>query len=227
MRKILLVIIFIIVLSCGNEKVLQLPEISYSEITDLKDVSHAYLFYDETKEDNVELNRKNLISTTNWLINVDKRLTLKQAIPHIKYLQDKKANSSHKNEKAKNYYTCNDTSINNLGFIEFTNVSYKNESLDDYSGILSSVGDSENSTAIAFEDYNNITIASTVLKSIVLETTKDSLSYYLKKCDTKDGLILLNFHEELSFQNYIEYKSIISETDLNDSKISNNEFIFN
>lgn len=214
-------------LSCGNEKVLQLPEINHSEITDIKDVSHAYLFYDKTKEDSVELNRKNLISTTNWLINVDKRLTLKQAIPHIKYLQDKKANSSHKNEKAKNYFTCNDTSIKNLGFVEFTNTTYRNESLSSYNGKKSNLDDLGNSIAIAFEDYNNITIASTVLKSMIVETTKDSLSHYLKKCDTINSIILLNFNEELSFQNYIEYKSIISETDLKDSEISNNEFIFN
>ena len=213
--------------SCGNEKVLHLPEVSHSEITDIKDVSHAYLFYDETKTDSVELNRKNLISTTNWLINVDKRLTLKQAIPHIKYLQDKKANSSHKNETAKNYFTCNDTSRKNLGFIEFTDVSFKKESLDNYSAVLSIFENSGNSTAIAFEDDNEITIASTILKTVILETTKDSLSYYLKKCDTINGIILLNFNEALTFQNYIEYKSLISKTVLNHTEISNMEFIFN
>ena len=59
------------------------------------------------------------------MVNIDKRLTLKQAIPHIKFLQDKKRNAEmHKNENAKNYYTCNDTSIKNLGFIEFTDVDY-------------------------------------------------------------------------------------------------------
>lgn len=216
-----------ILFSCGNEKVLQLPEISHSDITDLKDVSHAYLFYDETQPDSVELNRKNLISTTNWLINVDKRLTLKQAIPQIKYLQDKKANSSHKNKKAKNYFTCNDTSINNLGFIEFTDITYQNETLDNYSGALSSLDSLSNATAIAFDSSNIITIASTSLKTMFLETTKDSLPYYVKKCDTINGIILLNFQEDLSFQNYIDYKSIIEKTDLKQSKISLKEFIFN
>ena len=49
-NKILLISIALLFFSCGNEKVLQLPEISHSEITDIKDVSHAYLFYDETKQ---------------------------------------------------------------------------------------------------------------------------------------------------------------------------------
>ncbi len=227
MKYIFFVFILLVFISCGNEKVVQLPEISHSEISEINDVSAAYLFYDETAEDGVELNRKNLISTTNWLVNVDKRLTLKQVIPNIQYLQNKKANAGHKNENAKNYYTCSDTSKKNLGFIEFTDIAYQTESLDNYSGAISNFEDSNNSTAIAFEANNGITIASTSLKTMIVETTKDSLSYYLKKCDTIKGIILLNFNEDLSFQNYIDYKSIMEQTDLKHTKISNKEFIFN
>jgi hypothetical protein len=227
MKYTLVLFVLIIFFSCGNEKILQLPEIEYSEISDINDVSHAYLFYDETQKDGVELNRKNLISSTNWLINVDKRLTLKQAIPHIKYLQDKKNNSSHKKVGTKNYFTCNDTSRKNLGFMEFTDVVYQNESLDDYSGILSNIEDANNSTAIAFETDNSITIASTSIKNMFAETTQDSLSHYLKKCDTINGIVLLNFNENLSFQNYIDLKSIIKNVDLKHTEISNKEFIFN
>ena len=227
MKYILPLLFLLLCFSCGNEKALQLPEISHSEITDIKDVSHAYLFYDETQKDSVDLNRKNLISSTNWLINVDKHLTLKQVIPHIKYLQDKKANSSHKKEGTKNYFTCNDTSRKNLGFIEFTDVSYQNESLNNYSGILSNFDDSDNSTAIAFEVNNGITIASTSLKTLILETTKDSLAYYIKKCDVLNGIILLNFNANLTFQNYVDYKSIIANSELKQSEVSNKEFIFN
>ncbi|WP_396600338.1 hypothetical protein [Algibacter sp. R77976] len=227
MKKIIFVLIITVLFSCGNKKTLQLPEISHSKITEILDVSPAYLFYDETQKDSVELNRKNLISSTNWLINVDKRLTLKQVIPHIKYLQDKKENSSHKKEGTKNYYTCNDTNRKNLGFVEFTDVTYQNESLNSYSGILSNFQDSNNSTAIAFDLSNKIIFASTSLKTKFLETTKDSISHYLKKCDTLNGIILLNFDENLSFQNYIDYKSIIENTDLKQTKISNKEFIFN
>ena len=127
-NKILLISIALLFFSCGNEKVLQLPEIKNAKITEVLDVSPAYIFYDETKQDSVELNRKNLIISTNWLVNVDKRLTLEQALPSIIKLQEKKRNATmHKNEKARNYYTCNDTSIKNLGFIDFTDVVYINE----------------------------------------------------------------------------------------------------
>ncbi len=120
-----ILLIFVLCFNCKNERVLQLPEIKNTKVTQVLDVSPAYIFYDETQPDSTLLNRKNLISTTNWLVNVDKRLTLKQAIPQIKFLQDKKRNAQmHKNENAKNYFTCNDTSINNLGFVEFTHIDY-------------------------------------------------------------------------------------------------------
>ena len=40
-------------------------------------------------------------------------------------------------------------------------------------------------------------------------------------------MILLNFNEDLSFQNYIEYKSIIKNVNLKQSKVLDKEFIFN
>ncbi len=38
----------------------------------------------------------------------------------------------HKNEDAKNYFTCNDTSIKNLGFVEFTDVNYAKKDTSNY-----------------------------------------------------------------------------------------------
>ena len=99
MMKHLYIVSLLLFLSCNNNKVVQLPEMEQADITEIIDVSPAYLFYDETKKDSIELNRKTLISTTNWLVNVDKRLTLKQAIPKIKFLQDKKRNAEIHNLK--------------------------------------------------------------------------------------------------------------------------------
>ncbi len=97
MRYIYLLIV-LLCLSCNTERVLQLPEIENAEVTEVLDVSPAYIFYDETQADSTLLNRKNIITTTNWLVNVDKRLTLRQAIPYIKLLQEKKRNAGlHKN----------------------------------------------------------------------------------------------------------------------------------
>ncbi|WP_345272281.1 hypothetical protein [Flaviramulus aquimarinus] len=227
MKNILFVVLTLFFFSCGNEKVLLLPEISHSEITDIKDVSHAYLFYDETKTDRVELNRKNLISTTNWLINVDRRLTLKQAIPHIKYLQDKKVNSSHKNEKAKNYFTCNDTSKKNLGFVEFTDVVYHFESEYKY-----------------FKEKNRPSLISVIdivaLDEIHLNLVEEghdqnaspfslsSLNKKLRELNNEFELYTyIYFNSNINFQDYISIKSELSKLDWKHIKISNQEFLYN
>lgn len=227
MRYILLCLI-ILFISCGNEKELQLPQIDKADITELQDVSAAYLFYDETQPDSVLLNRKNLISTTNWLVNVDKRLTLKQAIPHIKFLQEKKQNSSHKNEKAKNYFTCHDLSKNNLGFLEFTMIVYKKSS------IINLITDS------AFEELNYLIIYINSIEDIKINTPYDEIAiFHSNQNRLRTDLIsimekvkinkqyVLCFNENLSFQDYISIKSDLSKLVTEDVLVSNQEFISN
>ncbi|MBU2951399.1 hypothetical protein KO493_11895 [Tamlana agarivorans] len=219
MRYFILLLLTLLLCACGNEKVIQLPEINHSEITEINDVSAAYLFYDETQKDSVELNRKNLIVSTNWLINVDKRLSLKQAVPHIQFLQGKKENSSHKNENAKNYYTCNDISRKDLGFIEFTDVIYSNDS-DQLPP--------EDTYFIATLDLNQIIVFglngsehNTDIKNLVNAITKTT-------SEAKEtGSIGLSFYDKLTFEDYITFKSELSKLNLKNIKISNNEFIFN
>ncbi len=196
MKFILLLLVSLFIFSCGKDKVIQLPEISHSDISEINDVSAAYLFYDKNQPDSLELNRKNLISTTNWLVNVDKRLTLKQAIPKIKFLQDKKRNAEiHKNENAKNYYTCNDLSRKNLGFIEFTNIFYhqnKNPLLRTKGKLLK----------IIFFGINNISI--TTPYETVSKLNKANFITVLKKTTNKtEKTLICSFKEHLTFQDYI------------------------
>lgn len=226
MKHIFFLFIFSVFFSCGKDKVVLLPEISHSEITEILDVSPAYLFYDETKKDSVELNRKNLIVTTNWLVNVDKRLTLKQAIPHIKFIQEKKRNSSHKNETAKNYFTCNDTSRKNLGFIEFTDVVYIEEASSDYFRKKSNLKSFEPAIGINFDLDKNVTIISSNSNPLIIQTNKKNLIEDIKKTDIKNKKVYLNFNGALSFQDYITYKSLILSFKKESIDISKSEFIY-
>lgn len=229
MRYLLLLVFGTLLFSCGKDKAILLPEINHTEITEITDVSAAYLFYDETKPDSVELNRKNLISTTNWLVNVDKQLTLKQAIPKIKLLQDKKRNAKmHKNKAAKNYYTCNDTSRKNLGFIEFTDVVYHNESSSDYYSKISGF-QKHNRAYLDFISSERIEIVSFYQKFKTITSTKSTLMKNinsLSKNETNLTELVLDFNKSLSFQDYITYKSILSELNSRNILIDNNEFIY-
>ena len=215
LNRLLFISIVLLFFSCGNEKVLQLPEIQNATITEILDVSPAYIFYDETKQDSVELNRKNLIISTNWLVNVDKRLTLEQALPSIIKLQEKKRNATmHKNEKARNYYTCNDISIKNLGFIDFTIVEYRlNYSEINYEDI--EIDDNSFDINLIINNLEDITINSFIISG---ETNLNQLNDYLKEKlnvlnldDKEHGGDFYNvnilFNKNLSFQDYISIKS--------------------
>ncbi|WP_418638369.1 hypothetical protein [Winogradskyella sp.] len=234
MRYIYLLII-LTCFSCNNERVLYLPEIEKAEVTEVLDVSPAYIFYDKTQADSTLLNRKNLIISTNWLVNVDKRLTLKQAIPHIKFMQDKKRNAEmHKNEDAKNYFTCNDTSIGNLGFLEFTDVFYEFSEPIDTSINLQDL--------VAEKLKNNQASTSTFLE-IPLDITnnnKDKIQQELQSyiellalsTSISEDMVIngyaidLYFEGRMSFQDYISVKSKLSKIKSDKIIITNNEFIY-
>ena len=207
-----------ILMSCSNEKSVILPEINNATITEILDVSPAYIFYDEAQPDSTLFNRKNLIITTNWLVNVDKRLTLKQAIPHIQFLQNKKRNAEmHKNKDAKNYFTCNDISINNLGFLEFTETNFYNKN---------SFKETENLCFITFESLKNVISFTTLdFKFEFSEEGFDAaLEVVYKEYDRSTVKIVIAFNNAMSFQDYITIKSELKSYK---NIISNDELFFN
>ncbi|WP_296384354.1 hypothetical protein [Winogradskyella sp.] len=208
---------------------LQLPEIENAEITEVLDVSPAYIFYDETQPDSTLLNRKNLIITTNWLVNVDKRLTLKQAIPHIKFLQDKKRNAEmHKNEEAKNYFTCNDTSIGSLGFLEFTDVNYVTDT-DSYKN-NEPINDRIRTVHISFlsNDVFGLTefYYGEQIKDEAMIIERHFNKEYFNSLRKNKNEIHLFFDKKLSFQNYIDFKHKVLKFTNEMSEISDEEFIY-
>lgn len=227
--KFVYALCLVLLLSCGKEKTVLLPETTYSEITEIEDISPAYLSYNEQLPDSIELNRSQLISTTNWLVNVDRRLTLKQAIPKIMFLQEKKRNMKmHRNENAKNYYTCNDTRIKNLGFIEFTNVFYHMESSFDYFKQTSHLPINP-IIHFRFESSDNIEITGFSNDFVHINSNKDSLKIHignLIKEESKPIDFELNFNKNLTFQDYITFESLVRELKSDHITIDNNEFIY-
>ena len=236
MKKLIYLLVITIILSCNNERVLQLPEIENAEITEVLDVSPVYIFYDETQPDSTLFNRKNLIGTTNWLVNVDKRLTLKQAIPHIQYLQNKrKKESMHKNENAKNYFTCNDTSINNLGFLEFTNVDYKNVDIRNDSLNLQPLEPTSEFYRKGYVEHVYVTLSVVFDKDKTIEYKNRLLTFseYISEIPKTEFPIValgfslhLYFDESLTFQDYIAIKSELSQIEREDIIVSPFEFIY-
>ena len=224
MKQIITLLVLTIFLGSCSKKNVLLPATENSNITEIKDVSAIYLFYDETKKDSLEFNRKNIISTTNWLVNIDKRLTLKQILPHLVYLQNKRnKDGMHKNRAAKNYFTCSNPSIENLAFIEFTEVVYHDDSFQIF---LNKMNDGEGKHNITFFRFNNEKTVTIGNRKISIE----ALEEYIQTTSLNKIIplsVYLVFSENLSFQNYITIKSLLLKLNLDKVIIESHEFIYN
>jgi hypothetical protein len=127
MKNIVYVFLVLMLVSCSNKEVL-LPQVDRTIVATVEDHSPIYMFFETKEKDTlVDLNRKNSISSTNWIFNIDKRLPLKLVIPEVIKMQEKKSGSMHNNTESQNYFSYSDSIHKKLAFVPFTKVIYKLE----------------------------------------------------------------------------------------------------
>lgn len=128
-KKIFGIAALLLCFSCGNKEDILLPKTDQTIVKEVLDLSPIYIFFRVKGKDTLaEVNRKNSIITTNWILNIDKRLPLRLVILEVMKLQQRKREEKeHRNELAQNYYSYADSIGKNLAFIPFTNVYYKIE----------------------------------------------------------------------------------------------------
>ena len=210
--KYLFGIVLLLYISCGNKEDILLPKAGQSIVKEVVDLSPIYIFFRVNGKDTLaEVNRKNSIITTNWILNIDKRLPLRLVIPEVMKLQQKKREEKeHRNELALNYYSYADSIGKNLAFIPFTEVYYKME--------RPTVG-----VLVYFDKKNKIWINDIMIK-------KDELENFLNKfIDKNNSPIMLCFDKNSSFESYIQNKVFIKSILFTKNRISideNREFIF-
>lgn len=202
--KYFTIIFLFILFSCGNKEDILLPKSGVTIVSDVVDHSPIYIFFRTKGKDTlVEVNRKNSITSTNWILNIDKRLPLRLVIPEVMKLQEKKRNSAHKNELAENYYSYADSIGKNLAFLPFTKVYYILEKPN--FGVI-----------VYFGKKNRILVDS-------IEVQSEKLESYLENLPS-DKPLKFNFcfDKNMGYGSYILHKIFI-----NNLKIENKEeFIF-
>ncbi len=219
---------FLITLSLFScvEREVQLPETTIAEVTDVKDVSPIYIFYDESTGQ-AEFNRNNMIGTTNWLVNADKRLSLSEVVPHLITLQEKRRKDGlHTNEAAKNYFSCSNPEIMNLSFLDFTNITYHLEPIAEF--MQKSTEPTEYITRV-FVNFQDDDLVEIGRQFAVTKTDRDKFVQVLKGFSSKDentNLVFLNFSEQLSLQDYISIKSDLFGKEDSKMIIARDEFIY-
>jgi hypothetical protein len=210
--KYFIIIFLFILFSCANKEDILLPKSDVTIVSDVVDHSPIYIFFRTKGKDTLaEVNRKNSIISTNWILNIDKRLPLRLVIPEVMKLQEKKRNEvAHKNELAENYYSYADSIGKNMAFMPFTKVYYKFEKPK--FGVF-----------IFFDKNNEIWVNGFVVSRKDLQ---NHLKNYLPI--DKPDKFLFCFNKQLPFEKYIQDKIFIQSLKfpVPSINLTNEEFVF-
>ena len=210
MRYCTLIIAFLL-FSCGKKEDVLLPKSNVTIVKEVQDLSPIYIFFKvEGKDTIAEVNRKSSIISTNWILNIDKRLPLKLVIPEVMKLQEKKrADSAHKNENAENYYSYADSIGKNLAFLPFTKVFYKMEK-------------PKFGVVVYFRKDNTVLVNGILVK-------KEELQNYLNGLvSDKPNKYMFSFDKDLDYGSYIKSKIFIStlKFPILSLNLTDEEFVF-
>ena len=204
MKKILVTLLAFALFSC-NEKEVLLPEVDTTIVEKVENLSPIYIFFEVKGKDTVaELNRKNAISSTNFIFNIDKRLPLKFVLPEVIKAVAKKEASAHKDSTSQNYYSYSDIKKKQLAFVPFTKMKYKLEK--------------PKSGSVIYFSKNQI-----VVDNVPFE--KEKFEKYIENLSVED-LYKCNFcfDKNDSYENYIKNLVFIKSLDI--KRIHTEEYIF-
>jgi hypothetical protein len=220
--------ILILFLSIGcQKKSMSLAKVAHTDISNVTDHSPVYITVgkDSTTAD---FNRKNLISSTNWIIHVDKHLKLVTLAPHFRYLMEKRQKRGmHDKPDAKIFFSVANQSTQQIGFIKTDPIEFMPN--DEFSMFYvkehPETHMSLNTLRINFDKENNITVdGNKVPRQELLEFLTEFIDF---TSEGKQTLIYLNFEENLTFQEYINNIQLLSRLKIPKLSFSNKQFIYN
>ena len=206
MKNYLFVIVLLLCISCGNKEDILLPKADRTIVKEVEDLSPIYIFFRVNGKDTLaEVNRKNSIITTNWILNIDKRLPLRLVIPEVMKLQQRKREEKeHRNEKAENYYSYADSIGKNLAFIPFTKVYYK-------------MAKPKSGINVFFAKNKKIFINEVLIES-------NQIQKYINNTNLTYQDVSFCFDKAMSFDSYLKAKINIKRIEL--KFLNSNEFIY-
>jgi hypothetical protein len=225
MKKLLLLFLPFLVFGCAKKEV-KIPTLAEKGVQKIQNHSQVWMFFEVQNNDTItNVNRKNTISTTHWIYNIDKRLPLKTIMPSIIMLQDKHANSMHSEKGMFDYFSYSDTISKRLSFLKFDGVTFKTD------GFLSSQFIENNADYINYHNvhlvFNQNSVWINGAKTDRLNF-KNELAALLKLyAEDKQTMLHLNFNRNLLYWDYLFYRTIIENLSNENILINKNEFIFN
>lgn len=216
----------IILTSCQKE--VQLAQGSVTVLDEMTDHTPVYLFFVEQNGDTlVELNRKNTVSTTNWIYHVDKRLPLQLVTPKIINLQQmREDNQMHKNEEAGNFYSYSDSLKQSLAFYPFKEIKYTFNTYHsvNYIAEYPDFHSHYRVYSLTFLPGDLVVVNGT---KVAFKELKEFITEFLSfEADGQRVLLYLNFHQDVTFDAYMKGVLFAYEIQQPGLEVSNTHFVF-
>ena len=195
-KYIYLPLLIFILIGCVDKSV-SLPQVAISGKTEIQNHSQIWVFQDITKEGSIKaaVNKNNIISATNWIINIDKHLPMSEVIPVFQMIKAKRAKKSiHSVEGMKDYLSYSNTLDKNISVFSIDSIQFM---------LLS-----KEKLAMLNQDKiceNTINFSS---NDIRVNNKKYTVSQWNKTIldSLKTGCVQLQYNEDLSYQKYMEYR---------------------
>lgn len=213
-KPLTFLIILSIFISCNKKKV-ELPIIPITTTSNITDISEIWVFYDVKNEKNkANVNLNNIISTTNWIINIDKKLLMKEIVPVIQTIKSRREKKSiHSAEGKSDYLSYANNKDKNISFFKIDQIQY----------LQINKADTDN-LSIHYKTDHNLFFREKNISFNKKEISIDSLK--IEDFNTQNSrLIHVFFDENITYQSYLEKRIKLSEIIGDKFKIDDTEYI--
>jgi hypothetical protein len=218
-KHLLYFLFFINLLVSCDKKNVKLPLIEIDGIKEIQNHSSIWIFYKLSEEGiEADLNKNNKLLNTHWIYNIDRRLTMDKIAPILEEMQEnRKKKSMHKIEGMLNYFSYANVVSQNISLVQFDPISFAYQ--DKIIEIISMESPEES--------FIRLEITNDDLHIDQNRIDPDRLQYRLNSILSKDTLsspkIILQYPGNLTYQNYLSVKALLSELKL---KMDKNEYIY-
>lgn len=214
MKKIVLLLFPLLLISCKEKEEVLLPVANETLVAEINDNSQVDFFFkleekEMTNDTLIEVSLSHSKSTTAYSFGIDKRLPLRKVILLIKKLQTQKDESQHINPNSQKYFTYTDTLKRAPAYFPFTQIHFKLEKPD--------------FNVVYFHlDRNDLAH----FKELVF--SKKQLEEFINKLPA-DSRILFSYDKGMSFGKYIQYKFFVKNLNITQKGVTidyNKEYIY-
>lgn len=204
--------------SC-NKKDLQLPLIEIDGIEEIQNHSSIWIFYELDGIDaSAVLNKNNKLLNTHWIYNIDRRLTMDKIAPILEEMQqDRNKDSMHKKEGMSNYFSYANVVSENILLVKFDSISF----IFQERKIKVSPTKKQKKPTIHLELTNDTYYLDE--ERIGSNDLLNKLSNIISMDTLSTQKLVLQYPENLSYQNYLSAKALLSTLVL---QVDKNEYIY-